>query len=384
MGCYNYGRLSLYTGPNVTVDKLYDSDNIGRKMLIRAIERSTKSIYMAMYSISDLGIATALSKKAKANVPVYLVTQENLASPKIKNINSTYIKSYAEWLYKDGVKVKAKVPTADQYALMHHKFAVFDEKIVYVSTGNCTPEGFDIQENHSLYIGSEPLAQKYIYVFNNMYKGKTFSKQAQSYDMDNRTLGLCLEGRYPGCSGSMILRPVFTPMDITGVILQYLDSSVTEIYLSMFTLTHDLIVKRLIEIAKTGGTSVNIILDKQQSRADTNLAIVARLKAAGCNIKRYRTASEFSIKNFVTNEDISISGNKLDNMIFMHAKTMVIKRNNKNPVLFLGSYNYTYSANSTNDENIMIIEDGTSQKVVTERFRERFNTIYMYGDDFEL
>jgi phosphatidylserine/phosphatidylglycerophosphate/cardiolipin synthase-like enzyme len=97
-----------------------------RKELIHAIQHSWKQIDVAVYHITSLDLARALAS-AHTRIPVRVLTDREKAQA-----NGTALKILRE----KGVAVRT-LGVAGQ-SLMHHKFAIFDRRLVATGSYNWT------------------------------------------------------------------------------------------------------------------------------------------------------------------------------------------------------------------------------------------------------
>jgi phosphatidylserine/phosphatidylglycerophosphate/cardiolipin synthase-like enzyme len=107
---------------------VYFSPNGGiRQRLVRAIQESRKSIDLAIYNLTAVELAEALNAAHARGVRVrVLVDREKLEAGgpgiRVLQVNGVAVRSLG-------------VP---EQSLMHHKFAVFDERLVVTGSYNWT------------------------------------------------------------------------------------------------------------------------------------------------------------------------------------------------------------------------------------------------------
>ncbi len=122
----------------------------------------------------------------------------------------------------------------------------------------------------------------------------------------------------------------FSPWDdALGQILTVLDAACEQVLVQAFVLSHRDVSERLIA-AHRRGIDVRVLADARQ-HADTPGSLLPRLVRAGIPVSlenRYRHA---------------------------HNKVMVIDAGSLQPVVITGSYNFTWSAQHTNAENLLIL-----------------------------
>jgi len=121
--------LTLLVAPGLApASEVYFSPNGGvRQRLARAIEDSHKSIDIAVYNFTASELAEALYAARARGVSIRVLTDQERAQTGGSGIRG---------LRLNGVPVRTLgVP---EQSLMHHKFAVFDERIVVTGSYNWT------------------------------------------------------------------------------------------------------------------------------------------------------------------------------------------------------------------------------------------------------
>jgi len=120
--------LSLLSAAAAPASEVYFSPNGGvRQRLLRAVEESRKTIDIAVYNFTASELAEALYAAKARGVRIRVLTDQERAQTGGSGIRG---------LRLNGVPVRALgVP---EQSLMHHKFAVFDERIVVTGSYNWT------------------------------------------------------------------------------------------------------------------------------------------------------------------------------------------------------------------------------------------------------
>jgi phosphatidylserine/phosphatidylglycerophosphate/cardiolipin synthase-like enzyme len=120
--------LSFLFAAPAPASEVHFSPNGGvRQRLARAIEESRRSIDVAVYSFTAVELAEALSAAKSRGVRIRVLVDRERAeegSPGLRRLRSK------------GITVRSLgVP---EQSLMHHKFAVFDERLVVTGSYNWT------------------------------------------------------------------------------------------------------------------------------------------------------------------------------------------------------------------------------------------------------
>jgi phosphatidylserine/phosphatidylglycerophosphate/cardiolipin synthase-like enzyme len=143
-----------------------------------------------------------------------------------------------------------------------------------------------------------------------------------------------LVGQVSAHDGGQLLQVCFSPpqqggCDPTDRIVQEIDEARTTVFVQAYALTSREITTALID-AKHRGMDVRVIVDRSQLREDrSDTFAVQRLAAKGIPV-------------WVD----TISG-------IAHSKVMIIDRN----IVITGSFNFTWSAEHKNAENLLVIRD---------------------------
>jgi len=138
----DYDSISTYFGPK---------ENLGEQ-LIKLINLSEKNIYGAFYSLELIKVASALIDAKKRGVKVHLVMDRG----RTNSLRSQYT------LLRKHISIKA---TRQPRGLMHNKFCVFDNKVIWTGSYNPTHNGTYYNNNNVVVINSEVLAKDFINEF---------------------------------------------------------------------------------------------------------------------------------------------------------------------------------------------------------------------------
>ncbi len=137
----------------------------------------------------------------------------------------------------------------------------------------------------------------------------------------------------------------FCPEDgCSQVVIRWIGRANRSIDLAMYSFTLDSIGEALVK-AKDRGIRVRVILESEKINRYSEYG---RLKAAGVEVKLDR------------------------NRYLMHNKFMVIDGS----VVLTGSFNYTWSADKKNDENLVVIVDGKIASAYESEFEEMWSGVF--------
>lgn len=270
--------------------------------LVQAIDRARVSVDVAAYSISLRSIRDALLRAHKRGVQVRMVMES-------ENMDSAAPSA----LIKAGIEIVGD----RRPGLMHDKFVVLDRTEVWMGSMNFTTSGAYADNNNLVRIRSSEVAEDYIVEFEEMFKRDFFGTDA-------------------------IAKTPHPRVTLDGVEM--------EIYFS----PDDKVARRIVALLRGAQQSItflaysftaNDFADILLSKASEGLAISGVMEEAqvksnqGTEFTRFESAGLF----------VYLDGNQGQ----MHHKVFVIDRK----IVIAGSYNFSYSAETQNDENTVIFFD---------------------------
>jgi len=267
-----------------------------------AIDQARFSVDAAMYDFNLWGIRDALISAHQRGATVRVVTEsDNLDEMEIQEL----------------IEVGIPVISDRRESLMHNKFVVIDEYTVWTGSMNYTINDAYKNNNNLLEIRSSRLAENYLTEFEEMFVGDFFGNHVVA-----RTPHPSLDIQ------GIRLDNYFSPDDgVAAEIIELIRSAEESIYFLIFSFTSDDIAAALIEKAGQG-VAVSGVFDEGQYRSNRG-AEFDHLREAGL--------------------DVRLDGNPRN----MHHKVFVIDKQ----IVVTGSYNFSASAEESNDENTLVIYD---------------------------
>ncbi|MBQ8460248.1 hypothetical protein IJ541_09130 [bacterium] len=279
---------------------------------VKLVDNTKTSIDIAIYGYDDIpAITQALKQAVDRGVKIRFVYDENYYT------NYTYYKSNN--LISDLSSEFRSDKTASKTQsnmLMHNKFVIFDESIVYTGSMNFSRPGISAYDvNDVVIINSKEISTLYLAEFEQMLNGK-FHTAKEKLNLNNRFI-----------IGNSEIEVYFSPKDKpTKRIIDLINNAKSYIYLPTFLITHEEITKALINAQKRG-IDVRVIIDANStSTRNTKHKILRR---NGIMLKTENYAGK------------------------LHAKTIIIDDN----YLITGSMNFSNSGENKNDENLLIIKN---------------------------
>lgn len=195
-------------------------------------------------------------------------------------------------------------------AFMHNKFFIFDNKKVFTGSANLSNtdmSGFN--SNSAIVINSEYVAKIYKQEFEQMYEGKFHRKKHK-------------------IKKSSDIAVYFSPKDrpLSTYVVPLIDSASKYIYIPAFLVSQKDMVNSLINAHKRG-VDVKIILDATNTHG--SYSKLKYLRQSGIQVKTEVFAGK------------------------LHSKTMIID----DFYTIIGSMNFSQSGQSSNDENLVILQN---------------------------
>ena len=301
------------------------------KILVEKINNAQKSIDFAFYGLSNQDeILNALINAQKRGVKIRGIVDKNIdnkndysgteyAIQKLGiNIVKTDYKTEIEKLNKINNKEIEFNYDFFKGHIMHNKFCIIDNEIVWTGTVNISSTGTGgFNENNACLIHSKEVAKLFKREFEQMYVKELFHENKQPiYSKKGINLG------------DKNIQIYFSPNKyvINTVILPEIEKAQEYIYLSMFLITNNKIVQSLID-AHNRGVEIKLIIDAHHALQAYSKH--EQLRQAGIKVKVENWAGK------------------------MHAKTVIID----DKTIISGSANWTYSAFKYNDENLLVFKN---------------------------
>ena len=285
--------------------------------LAEALRAARVSIDLAVMQLNLWSIRDALLDAQRRGLQVRVVTE------------SEYLEeAETQALIAAGIPVLGD----RREGLMHDKFAIIDRQEVWSGSMNFTTSDGYKNNNNLLRIRSEELAQNYTAEFDEMFEADRFGP------------GSPANTPHPKISlGESMVETYFSPDDGAAARLEALIRSAQKsIHFMAFSFTSDDLAQAIIQQAAQG-VSVQGVMEEAQVHSNT-----------GSEYDRFISAGL----------DVRLDGNANN----MHHKVMIIDRK----IVVTGSYNFTYNAETRNDENLLVIFD----RDLAAQFLIEFETIF--------
>lgn len=294
------------------------------KTLLNSINNSKNSIDIAMYGADNIPkLYNALLNAKKRGVKIRVVYD------KTSNIQNDFYKE-TDMIVKLADKSNSdydKNAIGYTNKLMHNKFIIFDNSIVWTGSMNFSSTGLSgFNENNIIIIHSKDVANLYTAEFNQMLSGKFHERKVKTN----------LPNKFDFKDSK--IQVYFSPYDKSVQhIIPLIDNAKKYIYLPTFLITHKDLASALLR-AKTRGVEIKIILDA--NNVFTQHSKHQLLRINGIKLKTENYAGK------------------------MHSKSIIID----DKYIVTGSMNFSNSGENKNDENLLIIENPELAKFYREFF----------------
>lgn len=286
--------------------------------LVAAIDSARVSVDVAAYSLSLNSVRDALLRAYKRGLQVRVVME----SDNMDRADPQALKDAGVPMLGDR-----------RQGLMHDKFVVIDRSEVWMGSMNFSDSGTYNDNNNLMHIHSTKIAEDYTTEFNEMFVDDKFGPDVVAATPNPR---VTLDGT-----------PVeiyFSPDDhVQSAILLLLQNAQSSIYFMAYSFTAEPLGE-VIRQRAAAGVKVSGVMETDQVKSNV-----------GTEYDPFRSAGL----------DVRLDGNSG----LMHHKIMVID----GEIVVVGSYNFTASAETTNDENILIIYNSE----IAAQFLQEFQRVYV-------
>ena len=234
-------------------------------------------------------------------------------------------------LREHGISVVAD----NRSALMHNKFIVIDDVVVWTGSLNYTTNGAYCNNNNAVRIVSSRLAANYTTEMDEMYQRKSFGPRSPD-NTPRQELHL----------NDVLIENYFAPeKEIAPIIARTIENGSSEILFLAFSFTHEAIGEAILRQAEDG-VSVRGVFETVGS--ETPFSYYPVFRDAGVP---------------------ALSVRQDGNPRIMHHKVIIVD----GEIVIFGSPNFSASANDSNDENVLFVHDPEFANFFVEEFEVVWN-----------
>jgi phosphatidylserine/phosphatidylglycerophosphate/cardiolipin synthase-like enzyme len=268
--------------------------------LAAAIGQARLSLDVAVYSFNLWSIRDAILDAWHRGVTVRMVMEsDNMEKKEVQELIAA------------GIPIRGD----QREGLMHDKFVVIDRQEVWTGSMNFTVGGAYKDNNNLVHIRSAEVAQDYTHEFEEMFLNNLFGPDSVA---DTPFWNLTF--------GDTQLEIYFSPDDDVRANLEMLiQGAQKSIYFMAYNFTSNELGEAIRERAAAGVT-ISGVMDNSQVKSSRGSEYDPFIQAG---------------------LDVRLDGNPG----LMHHKVIIIDRS----IVVTGSYNFTASAETTNDENLLVI-----------------------------
>ena len=231
------------------------------------------------------------------------------------------------------------VPVIDdkrEGALMHNKFMVFDHKSVWTGSMNFTENCAYRNNNNGVWIDDERLAENYSTKFGWMFEQHKFGgAPSKTAHIPHPTITLR--------DGTLCENYFSTHDHIAQHVIDKIEQAHPRIHFLAFSFTHDGISKAMLARSKAGVEVLGVFEKSQVAGGHSDFE---RFRSAGGSVH------------------VCLDANPRN----MHHKVIVLDDDR----VVTGSFNFSTSADKSNDENVVIFKNAE----INRRFEEEFQKVY--------
>jgi phosphatidylserine/phosphatidylglycerophosphate/cardiolipin synthase-like enzyme len=329
-----------------------------------SVSSGANAIYLNQ-AMDDTLIAYINRAHYSIDVAVYNYIQSGNMSNIAIAINNAYLNGInIRWIYNgsssnsglsllnNGIHTLAS-PTGSAYNIMHNKFMIIDanstnpdDPIVWTGSCNWDEEQFNSDVNNVIIFQDSSLAHTFTTEFNEMWGSTGLVPNVSlskfgPFKTDNT--------QHIFNIGGTTVEQYFSPSDSTNThILDAISSANDDLYFGVYTFTEIAEADSIVSKIKNQSVYTAGILD-QYSQSFTPYSILSPVMT---NMLK------------IYNQSNSIYHNKM--MIADPCSP------NSDPLVETGSRNWTISANTTNDENTVIVHDDTITNIYYQSFYQNF------------
>ncbi len=301
------------------------------------IDRAQFTIDVAVYNANDYSIISALNQAEDRGVLVRYITESMNSNTALQDLSSTI-----PLLYR----------TDGEGSGMHNKFMSIDADhadIAWLWTGstNWTQNGLFDDYNNMVFIQDQALALAYRAEFEEMWGGS-----GEQPDIANSRFGADKMNDTPHefTVDGVAIECYFSPSDgTTARIVDAIDNAEHSVRAALFAFTNDDIGNALLEAHQRPGVSVQVDLENAIYPGDE-----------GWDLE---------------NNGVDVATHNSDLVQLHHKYAIIDEGTTDDPLVITGSHNWSWYAETINDENTLIIHDATVANLFYQEWHARRNEV---------
>jgi len=290
--------------------------------LIAYIDQAQRTIHVAAFEFNLTPVAEALIAAHKRGVEVQWVTDDE------NGLDADWEEGHGQFAMLEDAGIEVK--DDGRSALMHNKFWVFDDQMVWTGSTNITQNGNFRNNNNVLIMHSPEIATMFEREFQEMWDGQFGPTSPSTVELQSATI-----------KGTPI-QVLFAAEDkAISHLVPLVEGAQASIRIMAFSFTHDALGEAVLARAKDG-VDVQGIFETRGS--ETEYSEMTILFCAEVPVRQDGNPGTF------------------------HHKVIVIDEK----ILITGSLNFSNNADESNDENVVVIENKTISDKYLQEFERRW------------
>lgn len=331
------GNIEIYfnqvvdNGVSTGTNAQYLTDGAVEAKIIQMIDNAQTTLDVAVYNFGRQPILTALSSAHNRGVRVRVIADNGTQNTALQNGNPPF-----NWF------------VGNANGLMHNKFIIADaddvnNSKVFMGSMNFTDGEIFDNYNSFMFIQDQSLARAYEDEFEEMWGTNTaipgiFTRKLGDAKANNTAHNFVI--------GGVQMESYFSPSDATtAAISAALQSADSKIEFALLTFTRNDLRDDIINRFNAGVNVRGMIENINDTGGEYQT-----LLNAGVSMKHHSDPYLLHHKYGIVDEDAT----------------------NSDPIVIVGSHNWTSAAENTNDENTLIIHDATIANLYAQEFNARW------------
>jgi phosphatidylserine/phosphatidylglycerophosphate/cardiolipin synthase-like enzyme len=317
----------VYFADPLNINNPEDWQNSIEARLIDKINAAQTSIHIASFEFDLTPVAEALVAARQRGVDVRWVTDDE------HGLEADEEPGHGQFamLEEAGIELKDDARSA----LMHNKFWIFDRELVWTGSTNITINGIFKQNNNVVAIRSTKLAEIYEREFEEMWNGEFGPRSTSTVNQQSVTV-----------NGTPIQVYFSSEDDVLNHIIPVVESAQTNIRFLAFSFTDYPLAKAMIDRAGVGANVAGVF---EKVGSETEAAELRTLYCAKVPVRQDGNPS------------------------FLHHKLIVVD----NRIVITGSLNFSTNADTSNDENVIVIDN----PAIARLYMQEFERVWAQGTD---
>lgn len=336
------GKISVYF--NTAVDNAYSTgvDAIALHQatddtIIAQIDRSKTTLDIAVYNINSGQIAQAINNAYDRGVQVRYIAEGQNANSALADLNDNIPTFFRQNAISSGMHNKFVIVDADKV----------DSALVLTGSTNFTSNNLFSDPNNMVIIQDQALARAYRIEFNEMWgsdgpEPNAIESRFGEYKINNTPEKFLIGGKN--------VELYFSPSDgTTAAIAKAIETTDYNLDFAILLITNNIIADAILAQIDLFVTPRGIVETPNENGSDYD-----ELAAAGCQM---------------------LSHEGIPGQLHDKYATIDYSQPESDPTVVTGSHNWSGSAETTNDENTLIIHDATVANLFYQNFMALYNQV---------